>query len=194
MANAALIETGPGLLYYAPLGSTEPTAAATAGVLSDTIPAAWLLLGYTDNGHTFNVQLNADPVPVEELLDPVKYASTGRTISVAFSLAEISPLAEKVAFNGGTATTTGSTGTSLTTYSPPSLGQEVRTMLLWQSDALDHRVIWRQCLNTGQIAQTHQKGANKNLLACAFNVEAPATGLVPFQEWFAGVRSTATAL
>jgi hypothetical protein len=102
-----LLATDPGFLFWAPLGSTEPTHAVTGSVFTDTWPAAWIRLGATEEGHTFNWQTSFDPVNVAELLDPVKYVTTGRTGSLAFALVDFHMNNVKRALNGGTITTTG---------------------------------------------------------------------------------------
>ena len=44
------IRVGAGTLYWAPLGTTEPSLTTTAGKLSTTMGAGWVNIGATDNG------------------------------------------------------------------------------------------------------------------------------------------------
>jgi len=164
---------GPGYLYLAPLGTSEPVDLATAWA---SVSAAWVLLGYTDDGSEFDYQLNADPVPVAEELDPISNAPTGRAMSVQFSMAEITATHMKYAFNGGTITA----GTGVVKFEPPALGTELRVMLAFESEDHTERWIYRQCFNTGQIALPRKKGAAKAVIPVVFQLEKPATGLQPF--------------
>ncbi len=96
--DTANVTTGPGTLYYAPLGTTEP-----ATRVADW-PAGWVPIGYTAEGHTFNTSLNVDNIEVAELLDPVRRVTTSRDSRVAFAMAEMTLAHLKLALNGGTVT------------------------------------------------------------------------------------------
>src|SRR5258708_18998092 len=122
-ANLAL---GPGYLYLAPLGTPEPVDVITAIA---AVSAAWVALGYTASGSTFNYQLNTSPVVVAEELDSITNAPDGRTMSVDFSLAEITASNLKRAFNGGTI----SAGTGVGVFDPPGLGTEARVTPRFES-------------------------------------------------------------
>ena len=97
------IMVDPGFLWVAVLGTAEPTHAAAAGKFSDTVPVAWLPLGATTEGSTFNYATEVEPITVAEFLDPVKYATTGRSGSVAFALANFTLSNYRRALNGGVA-------------------------------------------------------------------------------------------
>src|SRR5260221_223971 len=165
---------GPGYLYLAPLGTTEPVDLIAAIA---SVSAAWAGLGYTDTGSTFNYQLNTSPVQVAEELDPISNAPDGRTASVDFALAEITATNLKRAFNGGTVT--GATGCVY--FEPPDLGSEVRVMLLFESEDHTERWIFRQAFNAGQVALPRQKGAPKAVIPASFMLEKPASGLRLFR-------------
>jgi hypothetical protein len=160
---------GPGYLYIAPIGTTEPTDLATAWA---SISAAWVGLGYTDAGSEFHYQPNVDQVEVAEELDPVSNQVTGRAASVHFNLAEITATNLKRALNGGTIVS----GGGYVTFEPPDLGTEVRTMLAFESEDHTERWLFRQCFNTGEITITRAKGAAKATIPCQFNLEKPASG------------------
>lgn len=165
---------GPGYLYLAPIGTTEPTdLVATWAAVS----AAWTLLGFTDTGSTFNYQLNTSQVLVAETLDPISNAPDSRDMSVQFSMAEITATHLKYAFNGGTITT----ASGCVYFEPPDLGTEVRVMLGFQSEDGTERWIYRQCFNNGQVALPRQKGSAKAVIPVQFLLELPANGLRPFR-------------
>ncbi|HWI05052.1 MAG TPA: hypothetical protein VNT52_14670, partial [Acidimicrobiales bacterium] len=96
--DTANVTTGPGTLYYAPLGTTEPASRVAAW------PAGWVAVGYTAEGHSFSSSLSIDDVEVAELLDPVRRVTTKRDTKVAFAMAEITLAHLKLLMNGGTTT------------------------------------------------------------------------------------------
>lgn len=181
-----LLATDPGFLFWAPLGTAEPTHAVTGSVFSDAWPAAWIRLGATEEGSTFNWQTSFDPVNVAELLDPIKYVTTGRTGSLAFALVDFHLNNVKRALNGGTITTTGSTTTTMSTFTPAAQGAEVRAMIGWESQDGTERLIAYQCVNTAQVSITRRKGSDNANLPVEFQLEAPSTG-TPFKYLTAGV-------
>jgi hypothetical protein len=172
--TAANLALGPGYLYIAPIGTTEPTDLATAWA---SVSAAWAALGYTEDGSQFNYQLNTDQVTVAETLDPIQNTPTGRTMSVEFILAEITATNLKRAFNGGTITS----GTGCVYFEPPDLGTEVRAMIGFESEDHTERWLYRQCFNNGQIQMPRRKGNANATIPVTFLLEAPATGLRPFR-------------
>jgi hypothetical protein len=182
------IATDPGYLLYAPLGTAEPTHAVTASVFSDdwTAVSGWIVLGDTEEGHNFDWSISTENVESAEHLDPLRIVSTGREGKVSFALVSIHSNNLKRALNGGTLTTTGSTTTTMTTYTPPALGQEVRCMLGWESEDHTERYVWYQCLQSGSVSIARKKGANKATLPVEFSLEVPASGN-PFKHISAGV-------
>lgn len=157
------ISLGPGYLYIAPLGSTEPTDLSTGW------DAAWTLLGYTDEGSEFSYQLDTDDVTVAEELDPIKTAVNSRTAKVSFALAELTATNLKRAMNGGTITT----GTGIVTFEPPDLGTEVRTMLGFESEDHQERWVYRQCFSDGEVTIARKKGSDKSVIATEWKLEKP---------------------
>lgn len=187
-----LLATDPGFLWYAPLGTAEPTHAVTASKFSDSLTSAtgWVQLGATEEGHNFNFQTTFDTVTVAELLDPVKYVTTGRSGSIAFALSNFVMSNVKLALNGGTVTTTGTTTTTMATYTPPALGAEVRVQILWESQDATERLVCYQTINTGQVSIARRKGADNANLPVEFSLEVPASGN-PFKYLTAGVARSA---
>jgi hypothetical protein len=174
MGNPTAISLGPGKLKIALLGSTEPTD------LVSPWPVAWIDLGYTFEGSDFNYQLNTEEVTVAEELDPLLVAATGRTISVKFTLAEITATNLKRALNGGTIVS----GGGFVTFEPPSFTAIVRNMYGWESDDLQERWVFRQCLSTGAIETQRRKGASKAGFPFEVRCEKPAS-VQPFKTIFA---------
>lgn len=184
------IATDPGFLFWAPLGTAEPTHAVTASVFSDAWPAAWKLIGATEEGHNFTFNTSTETIEVAEFLDPIKYVETGRSGSIAFAMASIVMTNLKLALNGGTVTTTGSTTTTMATYTPPALGQSVRCMIGWESQDSTERLVGYQCFNTAGVSIARRKGAAKATIPVEFALEVPTSGL-PFKYLTAGATRSA---
>lgn len=157
------ITLGPGMLYIAPLGSTEPVDLATAW------DAAWTLLGYTDEGSEFSYKLDTDDVTVAEELDPIKTATNSREAKVSFALAEVTATNLKRAMNGGTITA----GTGIVTFEPPDLGTETRTMLGFEAENHEERWVYRQCFSNGEVTMPRKKGSDKTIIAVEYKLEKP---------------------
>lgn len=171
------IRVGAGTLWWAPLGTSEPTLTTTAGKLATvTGVSGWVNIGATDNGSTFARQVSTGDVTPEENFYPELIATTGITESVSFALLYMSPDNWLLAMNGGTTSTAGTAGTALTTYTPPAPGSEVNRMLIWQSADDSERMIWRSVFNAGQVSLVRQKSPNKAMLAVEFRVLQPASG------------------
>jgi hypothetical protein len=177
----------PGWLFWAPLASTMPSNTVVGSVFTDAWPAAWLPLGATAEGSTLSYEINVEAMSVAELFDPVKYATTGRTGSIAFALANWSMTNLKRALNGGTITATGATTTTMSSYAFPTPGQEVRAMIGWESSDSTVRVVVLQALSSGTIEMAFQKAPDFSQIPVTFNMELPAGGSQPFNVYTAGV-------
>ena len=124
----------PGYLFWAPLASTEPTNTVTGSKFTDSWPVAWISLGATEAGSTFNYSSEIEAVRVAEFFDPIKYATTERSGSISFAMADWTLNNLKRALNGGAVTLVSGTGaTALNKYEPPAPGAEVRAMIGWES-------------------------------------------------------------
>ena len=182
------IKIGPGTLYAAPLGSVEPVSVTGAW------DAAWVPLGFTDQGSSFAFGPAVSPVEVEELFWPVRQAVTSYSGKMTFVLAETTRRNLAFALNAGIgssldADSEGTNGDGSLWQEPPAQGSEVRVMLGWDSipeagtSSTDpyNRIIVRQCIQTGMVTTVHRKGNNKSMYACEFALEFPYTGLQPFR-------------
>jgi hypothetical protein len=179
--NPANIALGPGKLYIAPLGSSGPAN------LDDAWAVAWTLLGYTDAGSTQSYAPSYEDVEVAEELEAVDSVPTARTLSVSFSLAELTAKNLKTAFNGGTVTFVpagGGVTTPHTVFEPPELGQETHAMVGFEAEDGLERIFWRECKQVGNVETARQKGAGKGLIPCEFRAFKPA-GLAPFTRYSA---------
>lgn len=182
-----LIKTGPGKIYYAPLGTAIPTFTAAASKIVATW-TNWISPGATDAGITYTESTDTENITVAESLYPVKVVTTGKTGQVAFNMSEISDLNWQLAANGGTITTSGAGATKLNVYVPPLAGSEVRKMLAWQSLEDDEVIVWPQVFNTGSLEIERGTYDTKAGIPCEFAVELPdpAVMTTPYKRWVTG--------
>lgn len=175
--DATDVKVGPGRLWVAAIGTTEPASASAA------LPSAWRAVGYTEEGTTFSQEITTEPIEVAEELDPIRYVNTRRAGSIQFSMAQMNRMNLALAMNTGVGTD------STAAFEPPALGTEVRVMIVWDSneDATDLvtnggnvRWLFRQCYETDPIETAFQKAPQKSLLPVRFQLEKP-TGLAPWK-------------
>lgn len=179
--------TDPGYLFWAPLATAVPTNTATASKFTDAWPVAWISLGATEDGSEFNYESRVEAITVAEFFDPIKWSTTERSGNFAFNLADYTLANFKRAMNGGTITTTGTTGTEVNKYTPVSPGQEVRAMIGWESLDGTMRIVAYQTINGGTIKSAFKKAPAIAVIPCQFNFEVPAAGQ-PFEIWGTSTR------
>lgn len=162
------VTTGPGTLYVAAIGTSEP-ASATASL------AAWRDVGYTAEGITFSYEITSEPIDVDQEFDPIRYATTARSGTISTNLAQISRENLALALNVGAAAA--ETGT----LEPPAPGAEVRVMILHQTD---DGALWlfRKCLQASAISIGSAKAPAKRVIPISFRLEKP-DGAQPFKVW-----------
>jgi hypothetical protein len=182
------VKIGPGTLYAAPIGTTEPT-----GVTGAWAPS-WTPIGYTTKGSTFEFTPTLGAVEVEEEIWPIRHVVTKYTAKLTFVMAESTQRNLVLALNGGIGTLANPTMKGVTGGSvwvePPSPGTERRIMLGWDSQPkatatptnVYGRLVCRQAIQDGPLKVTHQKGTNKSVYSVSFVLEKPTTKQ-PFRMW-----------
>jgi hypothetical protein len=166
MGNPLALSIGPGKLKLASsLAALEPTD------LSTPWDAAWLDLGYTDDGSEISIETKFEDIEVAEELDPVAILATSRVVMCSFALAEITATNLKRVFNGGTITA----ATGCVYYDPVTLGQEQYAMLGWESDDGQERWIFRKVIQTGKVTVARKKAPDKATLPAEFRAVKPAS-------------------
>src|SRR5690242_8111709 len=178
--------TDPGFLFWAPLGTAEPANTVVGSKFTDAWPVAWINLGATEDGSTFSYATTVAPINVAEFFDPIKYATTDRSGSFAFNLADYTLSNMKRAMNGGSLTVvSGTTTTQLNAFTPPAPGSEVRAMLGWESLDGTLRIIAYQCMQGGKIDMAFKKAPSIAVIPTDFSFEIPSSGL-PWKMYSAG--------
>lgn len=172
--NAQQVRVGPGWLYYAPLGTTEPTDLVTGW------PVGWIQLGFTKGGHEVDDNVTYNPLTVEEVLGPIGMAATDRDLHVKFELAQVTATMMQLALNGGSVT---GTGNNPRYWEPPALGAELGVMLGWQAtDALE-RAVFRNCLQIGSVNTNRKKAPDYATLPVDFRC-LEVSGAKPYARIF----------
>lgn len=189
--TSASIQSGPGRIYIAPLGTAIPTITAAASKIAATW-TSWVQVGATDEGLTYTEAADTADITVAESLYPIRTVVTGKSSRISFTMNEITDLNWAVAMNGGTNVSTGATTTKLTTYTPPLVGAEVRQMLAFVDNLDTEAIVWPQVFNVGSVEYVRGTYETKAGLSVEFNAEIPATGYVtPYKRFTAGALSLA---
>lgn len=174
MGNPNKVKVGPGLLYIAQLGTTEPTNLTTPWA---TVSANWLPIGYTEEGHEFSSEPSFEPIEVAEELVPIRYEEAAKNESLSFAAAELTVENLQRAFNGGVVTTLSGT---VVRYEPPALGSATRAMLGWESNDATERWIFRKCVQVGNVTIARRKSPDKALINMEFRLEVVGGGVKPW--------------
>jgi hypothetical protein len=180
------VALGAGFLLAAPLGTALPVNTVAGSIFTD----AWTgfrVLGATASGHVFTFTPKTSPVDAAEYYFPVQYETDGYEGMIVMELLSITATNDKLAFNGGTTTVTGTGATTLSVYTPPDPGSEQRVILGWESRDQTERYVWPQVFQTGAVAiKRNRGGANKASLPLQFQLELPASGQKTFYHPLAG--------
>lgn len=168
--NTDNVQLGPGRLYVAPLGTTEPTANDSA------LPSAFRAVGYTEEGSAFSTTLTNNEVEVAEEADPILYVLAKRVNTLALAMAETTRQNLSLALGDMTGAFAANDDTA---YEPPTLGTEEACMIVWDSheddtDADNVRWLFRQAKPGGTITLPRRKAPTKATIAVTFNLEKPA--------------------
>lgn len=185
--NPLKFKTGPGLIRYAPLGTTIPAFTAVANKVVATW-TNWIAVGSTDEGMSYNESTDTDNVTAAESAYPVKVVTTGKAGTIEFAMNEIDDLNWKLACNGGTITTTGASTTKINKFIPPLVGAEVRVMLAFHGADDDEVIIWPQVFNAGGFETSRSTLAAKGMLPVSFAVELPDPAVLttPYERFTTG--------
>lgn len=160
------ISLGPGRLYIAPIGTTEPASG------SATLAVDWLALGYTEEGTEFTFSTTREGIMVAEELDPILYSPTERTSKLVVALAEMTRRNLLLALGWGPSGTNNAAAVE-----PPNDDEMTKFMLVWDKldtpSASNPRWLWRQCQIGGDVAVGLRKAPDKSTLPIEVMVEKP---------------------
>lgn len=176
---------GPGTLFWAPPGTALPDYTVAGSVFSVNTWTGWYLLGITKEGSEFSYELSQDPIQAAEYLDDLAQVTTGRTVMMKFELMKIDAANILRSLNRPTPAQTGAGTTLLTTIKAPGLGAELYCMLGWQSQDDTERLVFENCLQTGNLTTPRKKGADVATLPVEYKAFPNASG-DPFRWDLAG--------
>lgn len=178
--------TNAGYLFTAPLGSTLPSNTVAGSVFTDAWPVAWVPLGATDDGSEFSYSTKIEAINVAEFFDPIAYATTERSGSIAFNLANFCLTNWSIAMNGAPLTVVSGTGaTQLNKVEPGAVGTETRRMLGYESLDNTFRIVMYQVVNGSEIKSAFKKAPAIATIPVQFQFELPTSG-IPFSMFSAG--------
>lgn len=168
------VDLGPGRLYYAPLGTAEPTNCSTA------LPSAWTALGYTDQGTEFTFEITSEAVEVAEEVDPTSFEQTARRTRFNVAMAEMTKKRLALALGNGAEDTDDSTA-----FEPPDPDDITGVMFVWDKldspDATNRRWLFRNCTPSGTINTARRKAPQKALITVTFDCAKTVGGDAPFK-------------
>jgi hypothetical protein len=161
--DPANISIGPGKLWIAAAGTTEPTDATTAP------GASFADLGWTEEGNTFTYTRENEDVYVAEETDPVRNEVTGTTAMLTLALSEATSRNLLIALNQWT----GPAMADPTSIEPPDLGADLRYMILLDTPE-EARWIFRRAVNRSDLEIARKKAPDKAAIPVEFKLEKPA--------------------
>jgi hypothetical protein len=168
----------PGYIYHAPAGTAFPAAGGTAAgsKFTDAPSVTFIEAGATEDGHRFRYAPSIEPITVAEFLDPVKWRTVSREGSFAFNLADYTLKNLQRGLNGGTLTSTGSGATQVNKLTPPALGQETRSALMWESADATMRIFMYSTVNVAEMEMAFNKAPAIAVIPCEFRFELDGSG------------------
>lgn len=174
--SASAISLGPGRLYYAPLGTAEPTNC------SSVLAVDWKVVGYTESGTTVETEISTQPIEVAEELDPVLYVQTSRMTRLNLAMAEMA--VSRLALAMGAGATRTDTAVAFEFPAPSAI---VGVMLVWDSldtpDATNRRWLFRAVYPSGTISISRKKAPDKATIPVTFLAALPTGQTSPVKVW-----------
>lgn len=157
--------------YTAPANTAAPLDTLAAGA---TWLTPWVFWGGTEEGLTLTVGTNTSEISIEEQSIPVLTVVNAKTVTVAVSLSEDTLESMKLAYGGGTITTTAAASAQVgkktlalsDSLDPLAVGFEaINSQGFWR------RVYIPSVLSTGTVGTPYRRAANNR----AYPVELHAT-------------------
>lgn len=183
--DATAVKIGPGRLYIAPIGTTEPTN------LSAAPAAGWVDLGYTEEGSTMSLSTEVEDVEVAEEFWPVDTKVVKKAGTVSFNLAQDTAFNLSLYMNGPTPALDGGNPGQVV-VEDPTPGTEIYRMLLWEDGATPatntRRRLFRKVFQTGDGDVEAKKAPDKTQIPMEFTILKPASAN-PTRHWYAAALS-----
>ena len=193
---------GTGVLYVAAI-SNEGNASGDyvafpadngSGAWSDPA-AAWVDVGYSEDGWTLEMDKTFEDIMVAEEIDPIATFKTAQEVRLTGELSQASQTNIVTALGGGTITTgDGSNGyaSGYNAISPPSTDdydEKSLLLIVYGPAGADRHVEIPRAVNVGAFSMAHQKAPQKVVIATEFKVLRPKS-VGQYQELFRIVDNT----
>lgn len=167
------VKLGPGRLWYAPIGTAEPTDGSTV------LPAAWLAVGYTENGTEIATSVSAEDIEVAEEIDPIDNIQTKRTTVLNVEMVESTKRRLLLAIAGSVGA---ASFDDTIPFELPDVDQIQGVMMIWEStlstpDATNRRWLFRLCKPNGTITTVRRKAPAKSSISASFSCVKSSAGL-----------------
>ncbi len=165
--NPNRVKLGPGRLYYAPLGTAEPTTASAA------LPSAWQPVGYTEDGTEVATNITSEDVVVAEEYDPSDNVMTARSTVLSLTMAEARKSNLLLALGGDGSATDDGTG-----FEFPNAENIPGVIMVWDSDmgtvtANNRRWVFRKVKPSGNVSVVRRKAPAKNSITASLTAVKP---------------------
>lgn len=179
--NTLEVLVGTGTLYVAPTGTAFPADPSV------TPAGTWVDIGYSEEGWSFNAEVNVEEVEVAEEIDPIDLLATAREVHFVGQAAQASLENLKTALGGGTiATAVGPPATK--SYVPAGTGTLTQSALLFRGKAptvggvaKTRDVQMAYSVPVGAVELAAKKAPDKQLIGCDFRlVKVTGTDLFKF--------------
>lgn len=174
---------GPGDLYVADFGATEPADTAFATAPDD---ATWTDVGGTQDGVNFAQNMEFTQLEVDQSIDAPESRCTKREFKLTTNLAEPTLENVKLASNGGTITTAGTGATAHSKYEPDTAvtsgSRPNYIAMIFDGPGPSgnrRRFVARKMLQVGNVEFAYHK-EDQTVLTCEFLGHAVSTSIKPY--------------
>lgn len=163
------VKLGPGRVWIAPIGTTEPLSATAI------LPSAWWAMGYTETGTEIVFNRTTEKVMVAEEFDAIDEVNVSREIVVNIEIAERTKKRLLLVHGGGAAGVDDATA-----FEMPDPETNTGFMMVWDSDkadiptAFNRRRLFRLCKPTGSVTESQARAPQKQTIKAAFSVLQPS--------------------
>lgn len=170
---------GPGALWYAPFGTTEP---ADSNISSSFAASGWTDIGGTQDGVTMSWENEFFELECDQIVDIPESRQVKRALKVKTNMAETTLTNLKTALNGGTITASA----SYQTFDPDDIGAS-QSPTYWAlcfvgkaPGGFNRRVFCRKSLSTESVEMSYKKGT-QTLIPVTFTIHYVTSVIKPFR-------------
>lgn len=172
---------GPGTLYTAVFGATEPLPAV---LTSDPDSLVWTDVGGTTDG--VNMMMNQDftELTVDQIVDRLGSRLTKRDVTVQTNMAEATLENLAMALNGASITSGSGYKTLQPNFATSATQPTYKAILIdgFAPGGFRRRLIVRKVLSTANVELAYKKDA-QTVMAVTFTAHYVSSSIAPYQWW-----------